>query len=246
MKWGNGIWVLFPAVALSVACRCAPLATASAPTGEDLGCDRLSPAPSRLTDPDPETARNEAAVSGALLSRVPSGGSANINVPELLVVMVKQNPRATEEAVYILRTAPRPTPTEYEVVHARAKGRLMYGDGSDVGVDFTQARLDSGAVDAVRRAWGPMTLEARWPDRERAIAMMKFGGTIYTFDYQGDNLYGQGYTISPQRGTCADSMVELGDLLSRFADAQDESKRAAIRAQLLARSGVLAKRLRKL
>jgi hypothetical protein len=73
---------------------------------------------------------------------------------------------------------------------------------------------------------------------------MKWGGVPYTFDYRGDNVYGQGDTISPEPGTCSAALVDLGELLMRFADEPDQKRREAIRAELLKRSRTLAERLK--
>jgi hypothetical protein len=205
-------------------------------------CDALSPAPSRVTDPDPGHARTEAVISGTLLSRA-LPGSVQSSTDELVLVMVKQDPHTTEEAVYITRTVPRPTPPEYKVVHARSKVRLSARDEPG-GADLNEVAIDAGLVQALEQSWGSFTLRARWPDRKSSISMMKFGGTTYTFDYAGDNVYGQGYTISPERGTCTAALAELGELLTQFADQRDETKRTSIRAELLRSSQRLSDRLR--
>jgi len=209
-------------------------------------CDNLNSMGSRLTDPDTGLARQEAVVSATLLSQVPRITSENIaTADELLVVMVKQNPYSPEEAVYILKTPPRPTPPSYKVVHARAKASLLSQDINDprVGVDFAEAAIDAEAVQAIERAWGTMALRARWPDREHAIAQMKWGGVRYAFDYRGDNVYGQGATVSPDRGSCTGALAKIGELLGRFAEEPDAQKRAALRDALVAESRALSQRL---
>jgi len=159
------------------------------------------------------------------------------------MVMVKQNPYAPEEAVYILRTPPRPLPPEYQVVHARARQPIAFNEAS-VSADFSEAAIDPSAVHALERSWGVMAREARWPDREGEIARMKWGGVHFTFDYRGDNVYGQGDTVSPERGTCAASLVEIGDLLIRFVDEPDGQKRAALQLRLANESRALSERLK--
>jgi hypothetical protein len=220
---------------------CCPRSSIHEPNQIGTGCDALSPALSRLTDPDPGHARTEALISATLLSRA-LPGFVQSSTDELVLVMIKQDPHTTEEAVYVMRTAPRPTPPEYKVVHARSKVRLSARDepGS---ADLSQVAIDAGLVQALEQSWGSFTLRARWPDRNSSISMMKFGGTTYTFDYAGDNIYGQGYTISPERGTCTAALAELGDLLAQFADQRDETKRASIRAELLRSSQRLSDRL---
>lgn len=158
------------------------------------------------------------------------------------MVMVREDPRRPEEAAYILQTPPRPTPREYRVVHARAKEQIAF-KGVDVGADFTESPIDAEVAQSLERSWGSMTLNARWPDRDGTIDRMKWGGTLYTFDYRGDNVYGQGDTVSPAPGTCSAALVEISDLLMRFADERDANKRGEIRAELLRQSRSLAERL---
>ena len=226
-------------------CHCVPPATKV--DDSRVQCDNLNSVGSRLTDADIGLARQEAVVSATLLSRVPRVTGENILTAEqLLVVMIKQNPYAPEEAVYILRTPPRPTPPEYKVVHARAKASLLFQDINDpsVGADFAEAAIDGETVLAIVSAWGTMAVRARWPDREHAIAQMKWGGVEYVFDYRGDNVYGQGATVSPDRGTCTGALAQIAELLSRFADERDSDKRADFRAMLVAKSRSLAERLK--
>jgi hypothetical protein len=232
--------------ALIGGCHCIGTTTPSSAHVSVGQCDNLNLMGSRLTDADTGQARQELAVSANLLSRVPRITSENIaTAEELLVVMVKQNPYAPEEAVYILKTPPRPSPPEYKVVHARAKASLLSRDINDprVGVDFSEAALDAETEQAIERAWGRMTLQARWPDREHAIAQMKWGGVRYAFDYRGDNVYGQGATVSPERGTCTGALIGIAELLARFADEQDAQKQAALRDALVAESQALTQRL---
>jgi hypothetical protein len=229
-----------------VGCHCAPVATSS--SADVLSqCDNLNLVGSRLTDPTIGLARQEVVVSATLLSRVPRITSENIaTAEEVLVVMVKIDPYAPEEAVYILKTPPRPTSPEYKVVHARAKASLLFKDINDpsIGADFAEAAIDADTVLAIERAWGAMALRARWPDREHAIAQMKWGGVHYVFDYRGDNVYGQGGSVSPDRGTCTGALAEIGELLSRFADERDLQKQAVLRDALTAKSRSLAERLK--
>ncbi|HYQ05187.1 MAG TPA: hypothetical protein VER96_41215 [Polyangiaceae bacterium] len=187
---------------------------------------------SRLTDADTGVARQEVVVSSTLLSRVPSITTENISTAEeLLAVMVKQSPYEPEEAVYILKTPPRPTPPEYKVVHTRAKASLLSQDINDprVGIDFAEAAIDAAAVQAIEHSWGTMALRARWPDREHAIAQMKLGGVRYAFDYRGDNVYGQAATVSPQRGTCTGALAAVAELLGRYADERESEKASPAR-----------------
>jgi hypothetical protein len=88
-----------------------------------------------------------------------------------------------------------------------------------------------------------MALGARWPDRSGNFARMKWGGSCHVFDYRGDNIYGQGDTVSPSAGTCSAALVNLGELLIRYADERDEAKRRALREELLRQSRALAARL---
>jgi hypothetical protein len=223
-------------------CHCARVAVeAKGPQPAPPACDLLSPVASTLTNSETTLARQEVVVSATLLSRVPRRDS--VDGDELFMVMIKQNPYAPEEAVYILQTATHPP--GYKVIHARAKSSLVFKDVNDpsVGADFTEAAIDVEATQGLERSWGSMTLKARWPERKDAIARMKYGGTVYTFDYRGDNVYGQGNTISPEGGTCTANLVELGALLSRFADEPDIQKRAVLRAQLVEESRALSKRL---
>ena len=154
--------------------------------------------------------------------------------------MVKQDPRHTEEALYVLKTPPRPAPPEYRVVHVRAKESLAFKHAA-VGADFWEAPIDAEAVHALERVWGTMPLGARWPNREEGFRK-KWGGPAYTFDYRGDNEYGQGYVV-PSAGTCTSELVAIGELLIRYTDEPDATKRQPIRAELLRRSNVLAARL---
>jgi len=247
MKWTGLLRSLVPIMILSAGCHCPPLPIAKpAPIGLSE-CDFLSPVGSRLTDANIGPARQEVVVSATLLSRVPPPTSANlVTADELFMVMIKRNPYAPEEAVYILRTPARPTPTEYKVVHARAKESLLFKDVNDpsVGADFNEAPIDTATVLALERAWGAMALRARWPDREHSIARMKWGGTVYTFDYRGDNVYGQGDTVSPEHGACTGSLAELGDLLMRFADEPDANVRDIFRVKLLRQNQALVERLK--
>lgn len=161
------------------------------------------------------------------------------------MVMIRQNPYAPEEAVYILRTPPRPTPPEYKVIHARAHASLVFKDVNDpnVGADFTESAVDTSTVQAIERVWGYMTMRAHWPNREDAIARLKWGGTRYVFDYLGDNVHGQGDTVSPEHGTCAGGLVELAELLIRIADEPDTQKKKVLHSELLEQSWTIFERL---
>lgn len=231
--------------ALSLACSCAHVAM---PTRNlniaNSPCDFLSPIGSRLTDPDSHLARQEAVVSATLLSRIPPRDSTA--AAERLMMMIKQNPYAPEEAVYILRTAPRPTPPEFTVIHARAKESLLFKDVTDpaVGADFSEAPIDPRAIQALERAWGTMVVASRWPDRKAAIGRLKLGGTNYAFEYLGDNVYGQGSAVSPEPGSCEGSLAGLGSLLMRFADEPDPRKRDILRTAIVAQSNALTERLK--
>jgi hypothetical protein len=148
--------------------------------------------------------------------------------------------------MYILRTPPGPTPTEYKVIHARAKASLLSqsASGPSAGADFSEAAIDAETAHAIEHAWGTMALRARWPDREHALAQTKLDGVRYTFDYRGDNVYGQGATVSPDSGTCTATLTEIGELLGKFADERDFHKRAIFRDALLEKSRRLAERLK--
>jgi hypothetical protein len=156
--------------------------------------------------------------------------------------MEKEDPGRPQEAVYILRTPPRPEPPEYRVVHVKARESITFRV-EPAASDATEAPLDAELAQALERSWGTMALGARWPDREGALDRAKWGGILYTFDSIGDNGYGQGNTISPDPGTCSAALVELSELLMLFADTPDEKKREEIRAELLRRSRALAERL---
>lgn len=216
------------------------------PNGAELAppqCEPLSPVPARLTDPDPGAALQEAAVSATLLSQVPASTSENIDrALELRLVMIKQGPNAPEEAVYILQTPPRPAEREYEVVHTRAETSILETNAK-TNSNSTKAPIEPETAVAIMHVWGAMAIGARWPNRERSIKQMKWGGTAYTFDYRGDNVYGQGDTVSPESGTCAAALVALAEELMRFADEQDDEKRSAIRTDLLRQARALAERL---
>jgi hypothetical protein len=108
---------------------------------------------------------------------------------------------------------------------------------------FGSAPLDAEVAQALERSWGVMALAARWPERKCSVARVKLPGTFYTFDYRGDNVFGQGDTVSPEAGTCSGALVELGELLVRFVDEPDGKKRGDIRTDLLRRSRALAERL---
>jgi hypothetical protein len=196
---------------------------------------------SRLTDPDPGAAREEARVSSTLFSHVP-WSKPEAPAEELFMVMVKQDPRLPQEAVYILQTPPRPEPREYRVVHVKAKESVTFRVEPAEG-DATEAPLDPQLARALERSWGTMALGARWPDRSGNLERMKWAGSYYIFDYRGDNIYGQGDTVSPSAGTCSAGLVSLGELLIRYADERDATKRGAIREELLRQSGALAARL---
>jgi hypothetical protein len=197
-----------------------------------------------LLNPDPGVAREEAELSRVLLARVPKHDPVTGIAPKRLVlVMLREDPRRAQEAVYILRTASRPTPPEFVVVHATARESIVLG-AENAEATFTEAAIDGDAVTALETSLGTMTLGARWPDREGTIARMKWSAVIYTFDYHGDNVHGQGNTVSPEEGTCSAAAVELGELLIAFADAPDEIVRRELRARLLERSGALSRRLK--
>ena len=108
--------------------------------------------------------------------------------------------------------------------------------------EFTSAPLDAEVARVLERSWGVMARRAQWPDRQGTISRMR-GGAQYTFDYSGDNVYGQGDTISPEPGTCAAALVDIGELLMWFADEPDAVKRGVIRAELLRQTQALAQRL---
>ena len=209
----------------------------------DARCDRLSPAKSLITTPYSAYAEGEAAQIRALFSRARELMGKDVATgEELFMVMVKEDPRRPQEAVYLLRTPPRPGPREYRVVHARAKEQIQLQD-SGIDAEATEAPVDAEMAHALEQSWGVMALAARWPDRKGSIARMKWPGIFYTFDYRGDNVYGQGDTVSPSAGTCSAALVNLGELLARYADAQDETKRRAIREELLRQSRALGMRL---
>jgi hypothetical protein len=161
--------------------------------------------------------------------------------PEMVMSMIVEDPRRPQEAVYILQTPPRSNPREYLVVHARANQHLVFQQAGG-GVTFTEAKLDKELVDALVRSWGTMARHARWPDRDRTSARMK-GGTVYTFDYIGDNIYGQGDTVSPESDTCSGALVDVSDLLIRFVDEEDDTRRRAVRIELLRQARALAERV---
>lgn len=206
-------------------------------------CARLSPVMSRRTDDNWGFAKAEAVLSATLFSRVPVPTDEKPEVEDLFMVMVKEDPRSTPQAVYILQTPNRPEPREYRVVHVTARERVLFRV-EPVESDATEAPLDAELAGALEQSWGSMALGARWPDREGSIDRMR-GGSIYTFDYRGDNVYGQGDTVSPDPGTCLAALVSLGELLMRYADERDETKRRTIREELLRESRVLAVRLRR-
>ena len=88
-----------------------------------------------------------------------------------------------------------------------------------------------------------MALDARWPDRDGYISRMRWGATIYTFHYVGDNVYGQGTAVSPASGTCTGELVALAELLMRYADAGNAAQQTEIKEALLSRSLKLSARL---
>jgi hypothetical protein len=179
----------------------------------------------------------------ALFARARELMTGDATVAEgLFIVMVKEDPSSAAEAVYIMQTPPRRAPREYRVVHVRTTERLPSEDGG-VHAVVTEKAIDPGAAEVLERSWGTMARAARWPDREGSIARMKFGGTVYTFDYSGDNVHGQGEAVSPEPGSCSDSLVGLGELLARFADEPSEGRRDTIREELLRKSQALAERL---
>ena len=194
-----------------------------------------------VTDPDPGAARTAARLSATLLSHVPPPGES---AEQLFVVMVKQDPRLPEEAVYILVTPPRLTAAQYRVMHVKARDSVAFRvDAAEA--DVTEAPIDGELTHALVQSWGAMTLGARWPEREDRIGRtMKWPpGVEYTFDYRGDNVYGQGDTVSPSAGTCSAALVNLCELLIQYADERDPTKRGAIREELLRQSRALAARL---
>ncbi len=158
------------------------------------------------------------------------------------MVMVKEDPRWPQEAVYILQTPPRTEPREYRVVHVKAKESVTFRVEA-AEAETSEAPLDPELAHALEGSWGTMALRARWPDRSGNLARMKWAGRYYVFDYRGDNIYGQGDTVAPSAGTCSAALVSLGELLIRFADERDETKRRAIREELLRQSRALSARL---
>jgi hypothetical protein len=161
---------------------------------------------------------------------------------ELLMVMVKEDPRSTQEAVYILQTSAPSGRRAYRVVHAKARQSVTFRE-DPVEADVMEAPVDADVAHGLERSWGAMALGARWPERTTNIARMKWPGIFYTFDYRGDNVFGQGDTVSPNPGTCSAGLVNLGELLKRYASEQDATKRQTIRDQLLRESQALAARL---
>jgi hypothetical protein len=239
------------AVALCVGisgCCGSPAGTEQRPVVLQAECDRLSPVVSFRTDPDPGLWQEDANTSEILFSRVPRATSEHPDADELSLVLLKNDPRAPQEAVYMIRSRRQQMTPTYRVVHVRAKARIE-AKATGVETEISEGTLDAELAHSLELVWGSMTLRARWPDRKESLARMgKVAGLLwrggrYTFDYSLGNVRGQGETVSPERGTCAASLVGLGELLMQFTAASDPQRRRAIRDQLLKQSDALAERV---
>jgi hypothetical protein len=231
-------------VSLLAACHSKGLSGGLAVPHEDgAACERLAPARSLLTHPTWEFALEQAALSRTLLARARELGDRTRDDPEqLILTMIKDDLGRPQEAVYIMRTRPRPRPPEYRVIHVRAREALVFPT-ERVEVDLTETTVESEIVRALEQSWGTMALGARWPDRKGQISRVRSGAS-YTFEYRGDYVYGQGDTVNPDSGTCSASLVELAELVAQFADEPDPNKRSTIRAELLRNSHILTERLK--
>lgn len=223
--------------------------TGQHPVNLHSACDRLSPVLSFRTDPDPGLWQEEATTSAILFSRVPRATSEHPDVEELSLVLLKDDPRVPQEAVYVLRSR-RQQEAPARVVHVRAKARIE-DKSTDVEIATSEGMIDIEVAQSLDLSWGQMTLDARWPERTESLAHMgKVAGLLwrgarYTFDYSPGSLRGQGETVSPAPGTCAASLVSLGELLINFADASDPNRQRALRDELLNQSNALAARVKR-
>lgn len=243
-------WYLAASLCVALSGCCGKAGTEQQPVILQAECDRLSPVVSFRTDPDPGLRQEEANTAAILFSRVPRATSEEPDADELSLALLKNDPRAPQEAVYLLRSRSRQMRPTYRVVHVRAKSRIEE-KATGVDTEMSEGVIDAEVAQSLDFAWGSMALRARWPDRKESLARMgKVAGLLwrggrYTFDYSVGNVRGQGETVSPEPGTCAASLVSVWELLMRFADASEPQQRRAFRDQVLQQSRALAERVKR-
>jgi hypothetical protein len=218
---------------------------AAPPDAAESTCDFLYPRAAPVTSPGysafPE---HEVAVAKTLFARLDALHPAE----KIFLVMMKDKIPVPEEAVYVLAPAPSPVPsTHFRVVHVRAKQRIP--DDRSVEAELSEAFLDKLAVLALERVWSKMTGTARWQSREEVIRLdpaQYLANPVpeFNFEYWGPHVFSQGETLLLDPTTCSAALASIGELLMRFADEPDASRRAALREELMRHIEQLARRLR--